>query len=372
MLRFLAAGLLLAQRTLAQDNKVGGCVNTVTYGTAPEDPYTVSDITTGASCTPFTKFMNVYGLLFTAGTSGQNVPDNGLKWLAKATTELFPSSASDQPTQKQVLQNMYIYRAANPVFVGSFVNRMEPARDVLSMCDTITIGQDEGSRNGQILEVYEHLLHIITDVGFSTMWPSKWGITASSDLHAAMMQAVNAGIYDVSSYAGMDDEGRTRVEMQEFAYWALSTIQGVHSTYFTGAPGSTGGEWTLMTSAEVEAQLPLFWALHTSTSATVLGTISTSTMDALGDLFGGSTPQTATWPIVDAGRGTLPKGAALVEPCAGGGVIGGIDLIPSVFIFVAAALVLAVIIGVVLYLRPCRKKELKRNTSALAVDAIAD
>ena len=69
MLRFLAAGLLLSQPTLAEDGKVGGCINTVPYGTAPEDPYTVSEITPGSSCTPFTKFMNAYGLLFTAGTS---------------------------------------------------------------------------------------------------------------------------------------------------------------------------------------------------------------------------------------------------------------------------------------------------------------
>ena len=59
------------------------------------------------------------------------------------------------------------------------------------------------------MEVYEHLLHIISDVGFSTTWPSKWGLSTSSDLYLAMQEAISAGVYDVSSYAGIDAEVKT-------------------------------------------------------------------------------------------------------------------------------------------------------------------
>ena len=344
---------LVIEPTLAE-SKVGGCINTVPLeSNVPDNPYAVSEITPGESCNPFSKIVQAYGLLFTAGTQGQVVPDNALKWLAKATTELFPSTASDQATQKLVLQNMYRYRAANPVFVGKFVDAMAPAKDVLSMCDTITIGQLEGpdgseGKKAQILEVYEHLLHIITDVGFSKTWPSQWGVTASSDLHAAMMEAVDKKIYSISSYAHMDEEGRTRVQLQEFAYWAISTIQGVHSTYFHGAPTSTDGEWTLMSAAEVQSQLPLFWALHTATSATVLGEISASTMTQLGELYKAGSPQTATWPIVDAGRGTLPTGAALVDPC-GGSASGGGGGQTLTMIIVGAVVGIAALVGLGLF-----------------------
>ena len=312
-----------------QGNKIGGCINADPMESqVPADPYTVSDIYTGTSCSPFSKVVRAYGLLLTASIPGQDVPDNALKWLSKATTELFPSSASDLPKQREVIENMYRYRAANPVFFGSFEDNMDPARDVLSMCDTITVGLIGSNRNGQFMEIYEHLLHIIADVGFSKTWPAKWGISTSSDLHSAMQEAITNGVYDVSSYAGIDDEARLRIQLQEFAYWAISTAQGVHATYFDG---SAAPEWTLTTASQLETSAPLFWALHQATSATVLGNLSTSTITALQDLAVGQTPQDATWPIVDVGRGTLPTGAALTDPCSGagsggcdGGCIGGI------------------------------------------------
>ena len=137
--------------------------------------------------------------------------------------ELFPRPAA---AAKEVLQNMYRYRAANPVFSGAFVDQMEPARDVLNVRhDHDRLDGGLSNINGQIMEVYEHLLHIITGVGFSKTWPSKWGLTTSSDLYLAMQEAIGAGAYDVSSYAGIDAEARTRIELQEFAYWALSTAR---------------------------------------------------------------------------------------------------------------------------------------------------
>ena len=37
-------------------------------------------------------------------------------------------------------------------------------------------------------EIYEHLLHTITNAGLATALPSKWGVTTTSDLYAAMVQ----------------------------------------------------------------------------------------------------------------------------------------------------------------------------------------
>ena len=59
---------LVIEPTLAQ-SKVGGCINTVALeSNVPDNPYTVSEITPGDSCNPFTKTVQAYGLLFTAGT----------------------------------------------------------------------------------------------------------------------------------------------------------------------------------------------------------------------------------------------------------------------------------------------------------------
>ena len=356
--------LLLALVCGVGGSKIGGCINTQpTESRVPTDPYTVSDIYTGSSCEPFAKAINAYGLLFVASTTGQNVPDNGLRWLATATTELFPASASDLDKQKEVLENMYRYRAANPVFIGQFVNNMDPARDALSLCDTITIGslESSGDANSQIMEVYEHLLHIITDVGFAYTWPSKWGLTTSSDLYAAMQEAISNGAFSASDYASIDSEARLRIQLQEFAYWALSTSQGVHAAHFVG---SAAPEWTLTSPSDVQTQLPLFWALHQSTSATVLGQISSGTMTSLGSLANGVISDTAPWPIVAAGRGTVPTGEALVDPCEG----AGSDDLPEgaaiIVVAAAAACVLIVVVAAAVFVLMRAKK--RRAASNLA------
>lgn len=358
--------LLLALVCGVAGSQIGGCINTQpTESRVPTDPYTVSEIYTGSSCEPFAKAMNAYGLLLVASTTGQNVPDNGLRWLATATTELFPASASDLDKQKEVLENMYRYRAANPVFIGQFVNNMDPARDALSLCDTITIGslESSGDTSSQIMEIYEHLLHIITDVGFAYTWPSKWGLTTSSDLHAAMQEAIANGAFSAADYAGIDSEARLRIQLQEFAYWALSTSQGVHAAHFVG---SAAPEWTLTSPSDVQTQLPLFWALHQSTSATVLGQISSGTMTSLGSLADGVISDTAPWPIVAAGRGTVPTGEALVDPCeAEGAGSGDPPEGAAIIVVIAAAAALAVVVAAAGFVFTVRSKK-RRATGNLA------
>ena len=277
-------------------------------------PYEVSDVVSAAGCNPFTQAISAYGLLFTAGTDGQKVPANGLRWLAHATVEIFPASAKDQAGQKKVLENMFRYRASNPVFVGTMVDKMTPAKDELSMCDTITIGMSEASSpNEQMLEVYEHLLHIITDVGLNKAFPSQWGISTNSDLYRAMQEAILKKVYNVDSYARIDEaDVRLRIEMQEFAYWALSTALGVMDNYFEG---DAKPEWTLSKASELTNTLPLFAALHAATTANILAAPSANTFAALGSLAPGQTPVTAPWPITSPGR-SIRTVTTLVNPCS--------------------------------------------------------
>lgn len=292
---------------------VGGCILSIpSEDNVPSDPYIVSDITAspggGASCSPFSKGLRAYGLLMLAGTDSQDVPDNGIKWVAHAVTELFPQSASDRMGQKKILEAMFRYRAAVPIFVGSMVDKMSPARDYLSMCDTITIGMEDsaGNPSSQILEVYEHLLHAITDVGLHHAHPKTWGITKGSQLYAAMQEAIDVGVYDVSDYQHIDEEDvRTRIEMQEFAFWALSTVQGVHAAHFEG---SAEPEWSLVYPHQVKNQIPKFWALHQATTENWLGNISNATMTQLGKLAPGGTADFAPWPISGQGVDKIPTG----------------------------------------------------------------
>jgi hypothetical protein len=50
------------------------------------------------------------------------------------------------------------------------------------------------------MEVVEHLLHHITDVGLHLAFPSDWGLGTQSALHECMQQAVEQGLFDVGDY----------------------------------------------------------------------------------------------------------------------------------------------------------------------------
>lgn len=302
-----------ASEPAAACEPVGGCILSIpSESNVPSDPYLVSDVTSspggGASCTPFSKGIRAYGLLMLAGTGGQDVPDNGMKWVAHAVTELFPNTASDRTGQMKILEAMYRYRAAVPIFVGRMVDKMSPARDYLSMCDTITIGMEEssGKPSSQILEVYEHLLHAITDVGLHHAYPKEWGVTTDSRLYEAMQEAIDVGVYDVSDYQRIEEEDvRTRIEMQEFAFWGLSTVQGVHAAHFEG---SAEPEWGLVHPHQVKDKIPKFWALHQDTTENWLGNVSNATMTQLGNLAQGGSADLAPWPIAGQGVDKIPSG----------------------------------------------------------------
>ena len=129
--------LLLTTSPARGQGYIGGCV------LAEGDPslvpgnnvYAISDLVAEESCSPFTKVMNVYGIGLFTNTGGQTIPENAVKWVAHAVTEMFPSTASDLNAQQAVVTAMYRYKASVPLFYPRFVDEMEPARDYLSICD---------------------------------------------------------------------------------------------------------------------------------------------------------------------------------------------------------------------------------------------
>ena len=298
--------VMMALHLIVVDGEIGGCVQSSGDSSyVPESKYSVSDPVQTTACDPFEKVLSVYGIILVGNSNpssnNQAVTDDMMKWIAHTITEIFPSTATDLAAQQNVLEQMYKYKAAIPVFSPSMVDDMEPARNYLSMCDTISVGNPEFNENDQVMEIFEHLLHIISDVGLHYAYPTKWSITdTSSDLYAAMQEAIDAGIYDVSSYSNIGELAvRRRIQLQEFAYWSLSTVLGVHGAYFEG---TAAPEWTLSTASQVYSQLPLFSALHNATTATFMAAPSTSTMNSLKTLIPSVTSDPPTWPIVSPGR----------------------------------------------------------------------
>ncbi len=118
----------------------------------------------------------------------------------------------------------------------------------------------------QINEVIEHLLHTVTAVILKLAYPNDWGyMKSSSRLRQAMQEAIDKGVYDVSSYDEMngDKDGYNHVTTQEYAYWLILAEWDYFIVSGNKQQGMTGnGEFTLGTPSEIREQLPLGHQLY--------------------------------------------------------------------------------------------------------------
>jgi len=128
------------------------------------------------------------------------------------------------------------------------------------------------------MEVVEHVLHIITDVGMHYTFPEQWGLTDDSVLAQTMAAAMDAGVYDISDYEDLEgDIARDRVLMQEYGYWLISTEWDLQQTY--GPENNT--EWSVSTPAALAKQLPQSHQLYLDTVADIMGAPASSTLETL-------------------------------------------------------------------------------------------
>ena len=80
------------------------------------------------------------------------------------------------------------------------------------------------------MEVVEHILHHVTDVGLHYTFPEQWGLRKGSVLCDVMDEAISKQLYSVEMYEDesrpkgklLDDQDLLRVELQELAYWIIT------------------------------------------------------------------------------------------------------------------------------------------------------
>ena len=262
----------------ADSRLLGGCILLDPMGAVPDDLYTRTDIIASDTYPPFTKALTVYGLTLVGDAS---ISDPFMQLVADAITESFPTDEDlDSAAQQRVMRNMYEHKAVIPFFVGQperneeFDRDFDAVRRENSVCDIIMQVD-----NGQVMEVVEHILHYVSDVGLHFAFPAEWGISPDSELAQAMDRAVEAGYYDVSSYDDIDeDEVRRRVAMQEFAYWVISTAWNLQADY--GPQG--GDEWTISDAADLQAKMPELYAMYERTAGRAMVAPSLETLRSIG------------------------------------------------------------------------------------------
>ena len=129
------------------------------------------------------------------------------------------------------------------------------------------------------MEVVEHILHYVTDIGLHYAFPDVWGISADSDLARAMAKAEAEGHYQAGKYNDIEDEEvRFRVQMQEFAYWFISTAWNLQAPY--GPVWED--EWTIRDQDDLRQKLPAMYAAWEETAARAMAAPSMATLAEIG------------------------------------------------------------------------------------------
>lgn len=259
---------------------IGGCILAEPLGEVPLDPRRVGEVIASDEFAPLAKQLTACGIVLAVEGA---VPDLFVQRVGRTIEEMFaPGAGIDVALQEDVIRALHAHRATLPVprnerTLDHLFGEGEPTWiESHSVCDIIMADVPEG----QVMEVVEHILHTVTDVGLHFVFPDDWGISRESQLWEAMQRAIAAGYYDVSGYHELDDaplDVRDRVLMQEFAYWFVTTAWDLQEPY-----GPDEAEWTLRDREELRAAMPDFFAVFERTAGRVLTSPSRSTLAAIG------------------------------------------------------------------------------------------
>jgi len=169
-------GSTVLQLEARRDSHVGGCVLAQPARECGLDAAALRAPCLEVSATEeFERFPKVV----TAGgvnyIGAEGTTDAFLLAVAGITCELFAEAEHIDPAkQLAVMQACHRHQATCPVSVGGDHRAVEPSLHTeayYSVCDRI----GEGVK-GQAMEVLEHVLHHVTDVGFHYAFPEEWGL----------------------------------------------------------------------------------------------------------------------------------------------------------------------------------------------------
>ncbi len=274
MILFISFYSCIDDKVVLTDAVTLDCVLSQPMGVIPDDLYNVGEIIESEDYPPFTKELNVYGITLIAR---DDISDNFMLNIANTIIEMFPKSVDiDTMLQKDLLRNIHKYKTVIPLFYGENWG-LSPTEEQLwditagenSVCDIIM-----DNIPGQVMEVVEHILHHVTDVGLHYTFPNEWGLSSSSTLYSVTEEAVDLNYYDIQQYSDIDDVGvRMRVILQEYAYWIIYTSWDLREKY-----GPQDSEWSIMNSVELLEKLPDSYQLYNDTVVKIMACPSDSTL----------------------------------------------------------------------------------------------
>ena len=249
------------------------CIKTEPTGIVLEDLYQVGSVTSTDSYPPFTKKLDVCGITLIAG---DEISNPFMENVALTINEMFIINGNtDTLLQQTLLTKLYQYKTVIPLFYGEDwtierESNLDAIGDQNSVCDIIMEGVPD-----PVMEVVEHILHHLTDIGLHYTYPADWGLTSSSRLYNVTQEAISLGYYDVAQYSDIPETGvRNRVILQEYAYWIIYTAWDLRENY-----GPAQSEWSIITGNELQSKLPESYALFQETIPSVMTRPSHETLN---------------------------------------------------------------------------------------------
>jgi len=242
------------------------CMLTSPIGDVPNNIYTVGNIEPTDKYPPFTKKLEVFGITLIAR---DEISNDFMENVGNTISEMFSiTSDTDLDMQRQVIESLYKYKTVIPLFYGedwnisySEENSWDETSSSNSLCDIIM----EDIPN-QVMEVVEHILHHVTDVGLHYAMNDDWGLLSDSELYRVTNDAIISGDYDIDQYSDIDEEDiRNRVILQEYAYWIIYTSWDLRQKY-----GPTESEWSIMSRNELATKQSGSYDLFTRTIPKVM------------------------------------------------------------------------------------------------------
>ena len=251
------------------------CMISIPRDSIQTDLYSIGNIVLSDQFPPFKKSIDVCGIKLIAR---DEISDEFMINIAKTISEMFAiNNNTDQLLQRQVIENMYRYKTIIPLFYGedwaiasSEEQEWEQTNAANSMCDIIM----EDIPN-QVMEVVEHILHHITDIGLHFTLADNWGLDPNSELYRVTNLAIGSGNYNISQYSDISElDVRNRVILQEYAYWIIYTSWDLREKY-----GPAESEWSIMNREEFMIKEPAAFELFQNTIPKILSCPSDSMLN---------------------------------------------------------------------------------------------
>ena len=250
------------------------CILPSPTGSLPSDLYSIGEIIISDEYPPFTKKLTACGITLIAR---DEISNEFMRNVAITISEMFTTTSdTDTKLQQRLIENLFKYNTTIPLFYGenwdiqySDESNWEKTRAENSICDIIM----EAIPN-QVMEVVEHILHHVSDIGLHYTMNDDWGLTSDSKLYQVTNDAISSGDYDIGQYSDIGESDiRNRVILQEYAYWIIYTAWGLREKY-----GPNDSEWSIMNKNELVTKQASSFDLFNSSIPKVMTCPSDSTL----------------------------------------------------------------------------------------------